>query len=513
MTNTHRSFQGRLNAFITAFMMILTLTVILPEGAIRAGAANKFSGSFYMGYYDWDEVSGAKDYRVTFESTKQSGSFTTTKPEFKLADYFTYKGYLYSFKIYARNSSGSTIAESYLDYWNDTAEITGVKLSADLTKLEWDAFEGDYEEYHVNIFYPGGAGGFNVEKGVTSVNLLEKMADSDRPTGTYRVNVAANLHEGYTRRMGWSEEIPFEYESQNKYVTKTSVTVDIPYAGQTPADITDKNVKIIINDGSEYTSDYLRLYTLEWFEKAPDSSDYIQIYNDVFKKDTEYKLRIMIYLNNGCYMDRDVAYDKGDYSSSVNGTDARMINVSALKQYYLEYIFTPKSAIDRVDLTLTEPKAGEKPDNTATVTKGEAKVTLVQWTENNLLADTFEEGKTYNARLVLSPLEGYMFTEDTKVYFNGKQADVWALMPIFGGYKGNVIYTLDFDCKGARLPGDVNDDGDINMKDLTRLQQYLAQWEVKINKENANVNGDSDINMKDLTRLQQKLADWDVELV
>ena len=106
-----------------------------------------------------------------------------------------------------------------------------------------------------------------------------------------------------------------------------------------------------------------------------------------------------------------------------------------------------------------------------------------------------------------------MFTEDTKVYFNGKQADVWALMPIFGGYKGNAIYTLDFDCKGTRTPGDVNDDGDINMKDLTRLQQYLAQWEVKINKENANVNGDSDINMKDLTRLQQKLADWDVELV
>ena len=197
-------------------------------------------------------------------------------------------------------------------------------------------------------------------------------------------------------------------------------------------------------------------------------------------------------------------------------TDFEQYSGDSSKPYWIysrELIIKSPDKIERVDLTLTEPKAGEKPDNTATVTKGEAKVTLVQWTENNLLADTFEEGKTYNARLVLSPLEGYMFTEDTKVYFNGKQADVWALMPIFGGYKGNVIYTLDFDCKGARTPGDVNDDGDINMKDLTRLQQYLAQWEVKINKENANVNGDSDINMIDLTRLQQKLADWDVELV
>ena len=502
----------RLISTVTAFMMIFTLAVFLPEGALRAGAANKFSGTFFRGYYEWDEVSGAKDYRVTFESTKQSGSFTTTKPEFKPADYFTYKGYLYSFKIYARNSSGSTIAESYLDYWSDTAEITGVKLSADLTKLEWDAFEGDYEEYSINIFYPGGAGGFDVEKGVTSANLLEKMADQNRPTGTYSVNIAANLSEGYTRRMGWSEMISFEYESQNKYVSKTSVTVDLPAVGQTPADITDKNVNIVINDGKEYTSDYLRMYVLEWKRKDSGSTGFVTMKdNEVFEKDTEYRLWVIISLNNGCYMDRDIAYDKGDYSSSVNGTDARMINLSALKQYYLEYIFTPKSAIDRVDLTLTEPKAGEKPDNTAAVTKGEAKVTLVQWTENNALADTFEEGKTYNARLVLSPLEGYTFTEDTKVYFNGKQANIWALSQIIG-FKGNVAYDLDFDCKGARLPGDATDDGKVNIADVIRIQQKLAGWKVKINESNSDVTGDGKVNIADVIRIQQKLAGWKVTL-
>ena len=467
--------RKRFCSLLCALTLMFTLFAYLPQGAIRAGAASKFSGSFYMGYYDWDEVSGAKDYFVTFESKKQSGSFTTTKPEFKIADHFTYKGYLYSFKIYARNSSGKTIAESYLDYWSDTAEITGVKLSADLTKLEWDAFEGDFEEYSINIFYPGGAGGFDVEKGVTSANLLEKMADQNRPTGTYSVNVSAYLSEGYTRRMGWSEEISFEYESKNKYVTKTSVTVDIPYAGQTPADITD--AKIVINDGSENSSEYVRMYTLLWGEKDPDSSGYFQMFdNDVFKKDTEYRLQVMIYLKDGCYMDQGVAFDKGDYSSSVNGTDARMINLSALKQYYLEYKFTPKSPIDRVDLTLTEPVSGQAPNNTATVTKGEAKVTLVQWTEDNVLADTFEAGKTYNARLVLSPLTGYTFTEDTKVYFNGRQAEVWALMPIFGGYKGNVVYTLDFDCKGAsgRKKGDYNGDGKIDVvNDLMAIKRHM----------------------------------------
>ncbi|MBR2304307.1 MAG: dockerin type I repeat-containing protein [Ruminococcus sp.] len=500
--------RKRFCSLLCALTLMFTLFAYLPQGVIRAGAANKISGSFYMGYYDWDEVSGAKDYFVTFESKKQSGSFTTTKSEFKIADHFTYKGYLYSFKIYARNSSGKTIAESYLDYWSDTAEITGVKLSADLTKLEWDAFEGDFEEYSINIFYPGGAGGFDVEKGVTSANLLEKMADSDRPTGTYRVNVAATLREGYTRRMGWSEEIPFEYESQNKYVSKTSVTVDIPYAGQTPADITD--AKIVINDGSEGSSEYVRMYTLLWGEKDPDSSGYFQMFdNDVFKKDTEYRLQVMIYLKDGCYMDRGVAYDNGDYSSSVNGTDARMINMSALKQYYLEYKFTPKSPIDRVDLNLTEPVAGQAPNNTATVTKGEAKVTLVQWTENNVLADTFEAGKTYNARLVLSPLTGYTFTEDTKVYFNGKQAEVWALMPIFGGYKGNVAYTLDFDCKGAsgRKKGDYNGDGVIGIDDLSVLKKAMINL-VKLTGDDFNVmdvNSDGVLDLKDLTAMKRHM--------
>lgn len=65
----------------------------------------------------------------------------------------------------------------------------------------------------------------------------------------------------------------------------------------------------------------------------------------------------------------------------------------------------------------------------------------------------------------------------------------------------------------ARIPGDVNDDGKVNMSDLTRLQQYLAEWGVTINASNANVNGDEKVNMQDLTRIQQKLAMWDVELV
>lgn len=64
-----------------------------------------------------------------------------------------------------------------------------------------------------------------------------------------------------------------------------------------------------------------------------------------------------------------------------------------------------------------------------------------------------------------------------------------------------------------RLPGDVNNDGKVNIFDVTRLERYLAGFNVEINKNNANVNGDDKVNLFDLTRLKRYLAGFDVELV
>ena len=83
-----------------------------------------------------------------------------------------------------------------------------------------------------------------------------------------------------------------------------------------------------------------------------------------------------------------------------------------------------------------------------------------------------------------------------------------------GNYTGSKSVTFTINKQApARIPGDVNDDGKVNMQDLTRLQQKLAEWDVEINTSNAEVTGDGKINMQDLTRLQQKLAEWDVELL
>lgn len=62
------------------------------------------------------------------------------------------------------------------------------------------------------------------------------------------------------------------------------------------------------------------------------------------------------------------------------------------------------------------------------------------------------------------------------------------------------------------VPGDINGDNDVNNKDLTRLFQYLSNWDVNVVEAALDVNGDGDINNKDLTRLFQYLSNWDVQI-
>lgn len=71
-----------------------------------------------------------------------------------------------------------------------------------------------------------------------------------------------------------------------------------------------------------------------------------------------------------------------------------------------------------------------------------------------------------------------------------------------------------FDCvpDDNRIAGDINGDTSVNNKDLTRLFQYLSDWEVEVNGGALDVNGDTVVNNRDLTRLFQYLSGWDVQI-
>ena len=61
--------------------------------------------------------------------------------------------------------------------------------------------------------------------------------------------------------------------------------------------------------------------------------------------------------------------------------------------------------------------------------------------------------------------------------------------------------------------GDATGDGDVNMRDLARIQQKLSKWDVDyVYDETADVTGDGEVNMRDLARLQQWLSKWKVVL-
>ena len=60
--------------------------------------------------------------------------------------------------------------------------------------------------------------------------------------------------------------------------------------------------------------------------------------------------------------------------------------------------------------------------------------------------------------------------------------------------------------------GDIDNNGTINLKDVTQLQKYLAGWDVEVATEYCDVNADGKINLKDVTHLQKYLAGWEVKL-
>lgn len=65
----------------------------------------------------------------------------------------------------------------------------------------------------------------------------------------------------------------------------------------------------------------------------------------------------------------------------------------------------------------------------------------------------------------------------------------------------------------SKVPGDLNDDGKVNLKDSMLLLQYLAGWEVDFNEINADVNSDGKVNLKDSMLLLQYLAGWESEYI
>ncbi len=118
---------------------------------------------------------------------------------------------------------------------------------------------------------------------------------------------------------------------------------------------------------------------------------------------------------------------------------------------------------------------------------------------NATIQNTWSSGRPeelcYNANVGQERFANYKPTSGMKV-------------PQLYRLSGAAVYTTEF--ASSYLPGDINGDGAVNNKDVTRLFQYLSGYDVEVVEAALNVNGDGSVNNKDLTRLFQYLSGYDV---
>ena len=75
----------------------------------------------------------------------------------------------------------------------------------------------------------------------------------------------------------------------------------------------------------------------------------------------------------------------------------------------------------------------------------------------------------------------------------------------------------DDDNGGSTIPavtntGDVNDSGEIDIRDVVLLYQHISHRTVTINLTKADTNGDNDVSIRDVVLLYQYISNWPVEI-
>lgn len=83
---------------------------------------------------------------------------------------------------------------------------------------------------------------------------------------------------------------------------------------------------------------------------------------------------------------------------------------------------------------------------------------------------------------------------------------------VFTGLETVFTHLADAAETSTPVAGDINGDGNVNNKDLTRLMKYISGEEVEVVSVCVDTNGDGNVNNKDLTRLMKYISGEDVEI-
>ena len=129
--------------------------------------------------------------------------------------------------------------------------------------------------------------------------------------------------------------------------------------------------------------------------------------------------------------------------------------------------------------------------------------------------------------IIVKKIEGFEYCLDDMVWQDSNSFDMlidnteYYIYQRLKAVDGEKIYQITSDYTAVitdnsiirnHTPGDINNDGKVNNKDLTRLFKYRSDWDVAVNEAALDVNGDGSVNNKDLLRLFKYLSGWNVQI-
>ena len=187
--------------------------------------------------------------------------------------------------------------------------------------------------------------------------------------------------------------------------------------------------------------------------------------------------------------------------SSVSGMPGDTVQVQivlknnpglASMKFYVDY--------DEEVLTLTDVKLSTAFGSyitTPTPYKNHQPITLI-----SPLADVTSEG-------VLATLT-FVIAEDAKDNYHADVTISFKQSDVFNTEDKEVPLTVENGCVEVYhgIPGDINNDREVNTKDAILLFRYIAEWDVDVDTDALDVNGDNAINTKDAIALFRYIAEW-----
>ena len=154
-------------------------------------------------------------------------------------------------------------------------------------------------------------------------------------------------------------------------------------------------------------------------------------------------------------------------------------NTLTEKQVSLVFGSVPTETIMSVAFNVTEPKAGEKAVFNATTDNENISINGIMWNDSREPI-SFEAGKDYTVSIFILPKNNAKFPkygeELITSTINGKKAEA-----TIGSYNSTIgkvgtyfiEYTFSIPANGGGTKGDVNNDGKIDVTDITKISAHI----------------------------------------